>query len=243
MNDGPTIVLLPGNMCDERMWTDVLPAISDRATAYCLPTESTIEAMARTCLDTVPGQLIPVGFSMGGIVALAIADMAPERVAALALIATNAHADRPERMHERRRQQRAVIAGDLSEVIANELKPAYFAERNRSDETLRTRVLDMAIALGPEVFVAQSEALRTRRDYGDALDTIDVPAFIACGAQDALCPPALHERMAARMSDSELHVVPGAGHMLPLEQPRILSALLSDWLGRTRKDTRWPIAS
>ena len=95
VSDRPTLLLLPGNMCDERMWSGLLPWLGERAVAAPVPTEATIEAMAATCLERHPGRLMPVGFSMGGIVALAIARAAPDRVAALALLDTNAGADAP----------------------------------------------------------------------------------------------------------------------------------------------------
>ena len=235
MSDRPTVILLPGNMCDQRMWSDVLPAFSGWEAKFYLPVEGTVEAMARACLDHIQGQLIPVGFSMGAIIALAMTDIAPERIAAIGLIDTNPGADRPERAKARPRQQREALETGLARMVTEELKPAYFAKENRSNKELRSKVLDMALSLGPEIFVAQSEALRTRSGYGDILEKLEVPVFIACGAEDDLCPPSLHKEMAATTQNSELHVVPGAGHMLPMEQPQILSILLSDWLVRVRK--------
>ncbi len=230
MSNAPTVLLLPGNMCDERMWHDLLPAFAGWKTECHVPVERTVLEMARVCLDRYPGPLIPVGFSMGGIVALAIADIAPDRVAGLGLIDTNAGADRPDRAAIRRRQQRDVSAGGLAMVVGDELMPTYFAHENRSNKPLASLVMDMAIKLGPEVFLSQSEALRTRLDYRGVLGQIGAPLLIACGEQDQLCSPDLHRCMAATSRRSELHVVPGAGHMLPLEQPQELRQLLSGWL-------------
>ena len=243
MSDRPTVILLPGNMCDQRMWSDVLPAFSSWEVIFHLPVEGTIEAMARACLDRIHGQLIPVGFSMGAIVALAIADTAPERIAAMGLIDTNPGADRPDRADARPRQQREAMEIGLARMVREELKPAYFAKENWLNKGLRSKVLDMALGLGPEIFVAQSEALRTRSDYSGVLERLNVPVFVACGAEDDLCPPSLHKKLAASIRNSELHVVPGAGHMLPMEQPQILSNLLSDWLVRVRKELPCQTAS
>lgn len=241
--DGPTILLLPGNMCDERMWHDVQPAFAGWKTECRVPTENTIREMASACLDRFAGKLIPVGFSMGGIVGLAMADIAPDRISGLGLLDTNAGADRPERAAMRPRQQRDALAGGLASVVMQELKPAYFAPENRSNERLRSLVLDMAINLGPEIFVSQSEALRTRPDLWQALEQLDAPVLIACGTEDDLCPPELHKRLAETSQNSELHIVPGAGHMLPLEQPQKLNELLSRWLAHIGKELTCPAAS
>ena len=121
-------------------------------------------------------------------------------------------------------------------MVAEELKPAYLAAENRSDAALLALLNRMATDLGPAVFERQSEALRTRPDLRDVLPSLDVPSFVACGAEDELCPPALHQALAESARDAELHVVPGAAHMLPLERPDELGHRLADWLTRVEKE-------
>lgn len=87
----------------------------------------------------------------------------------------------------------------------------------------------MALDLGAEVFVAQSEALRTRADLRAVLPGLDVPVLVGCGAEDALCPPEWHAAMARGARRATLSVVADAGHMLPLEQPERLAELIENW--------------
>lgn len=226
---GATPVLLPGNMCDARLWTAEVRAALPGAVDADLSRDETIDAMAARALAQVEGPLLPVGFSMGGIVALAMARLAPERIAGLALIDTNPSADLLERAAVRPRQQADVRRGELERVVVEELKPNYLARANRGDVALLALLRDMALTLGADVFVRQSEALRTRPDQRGVLATLAVPVLIACGAEDDLCPPAWHEAMAADARSATLHVVGGAGHMLPLEQPGRLAAILEQW--------------
>lgn len=229
----PTIVLLPGNMCDARLWRSVTPALEEWPLAFpALDADDSIAAMAARVLDTCPGPLIPIGFSMGGIVALSIARIAPHRLAAIGLLDTNPSADLPERAAVRPQQQREVRAGGLDRIVAEQLMPNYLAEANAANDDLQSLIRDMARDLGPDVFVRQSEALRTRPDQRGSARRISVPAFLACGAEDKLCPPKWHREMAWRMADAELHVINGAGHMLPLEQPAALLGALRPWLAR-----------
>ena len=233
----PTAVLLPGNMCDARLWDGDDGAIRAALAAAGLAVvdadltrDATVAAMAARALAAVPGPLLPVGFSMGGIVALAMAAQAPERIAALVLADTNCGADLPDRAAVRPGQQARVRAGGLAAIVADELKPAYLAAASRGDAELKAVLFDMALDLGPDVFCRQSEALRTRADLGPVLDGWTRPLLLLAGAEDALCPPAWHEAMAARASSATLAIVDGAGHMLPLERPAAFASALAAWL-------------
>jgi pimeloyl-ACP methyl ester carboxylesterase len=237
-------MLLAGNMCDERLWDGLRPALGDRRILTpALVEDDTIAGMAARCLAAAEGPLIPIGFSMGGIVALAMAAQAPERLIALGLIDTNPSADLPERAAVRPRQQAEVRSGGLERIVVEELKPNYLAAANRGDRAMLALLRDMAIRLGPQVFVRQSEALRTRPDQSQVVEALDAPIFLACGAEDQLCPPRWHQAMAQAARCAELHVVPGAGHMLPLEQPRALSAALAAWLSRVESRMSCPLES
>ncbi|MEG3153890.1 alpha/beta fold hydrolase [Sphingomonas sp. RB1R13] len=225
-----TALLLAGNMCDERLWTPAIRALLPRPRDVDLSHDDSIAAMAERALAAAEGPLLPVGFSMGAIVALAIAERAPERLAGLVLLDCNPAADLPERAAVRPRQQADVRCGRLLDVVVDELKPNYLADENLRNEPLLTLLRDMAMALGPDTFVRQSEALRTRPSHAHVAPSLDCPIFVAVGAEDRLCPPEWHARLAAGMKRAELHIIPGAGHMLPLEQPAALAAALGPWL-------------
>ena len=224
-----TPILLAGNMCDGRLWPAQVRAALPGAMDADLTRDDTVVGMAHRTLASVEGMLLPVGFSMGGIVALAMARLAPERIAGMVLLDTNAGADLPERAALRPRQQADVRAGGLERIIIDELKPNYLAASRRSDGDLLEELRAMALALGPEVFVRQSEALRTRADQRDVLPTLSVPIFVGCGDEDRLCPPEWHAELAATARDAVLHVVPDAGHTMPLERPEALAPLLATW--------------
>ena len=230
----PPILLLPGNMCDARLWASVGGALTGAGRDWRvgdLSRQSSIGAMAADMLAQHHGALVPVGFSMGAIVALEMARQALGRIAAIGLIALNASADLPERAANRPRQQAEVRAGRLAAVVADELKPNYLATANRGDAGLRALTMEMAMSLGEEVFIRQSEALRLRGDLRQVLPELTVSVFLACGAEDRLCPPEWHRRWAEAIgAHASLHVIAGAGHLLPLERPARLAEALIPWL-------------
>ena len=244
-----TPVLLPGTLCGARLWRGGDGAIIDSLRATFgevvhdadLGRDDTIAAMAARTLASVEGRLVPIGFSMGAIVAVEMWVQAPERIAGLVLLGFNATADLPERAEIRPRQQAEVAAGGLARVLVEELKPNYLGSARRDDAALLALLRDMGLALGPDVFVRQSEALRTRSDRRPALPLIDVPVLLGCGAEDALCPPAWHAAWARQIPQADHFAVAGAGHMLPLEAPDQLAAHLAQWLAA--KEYAWQTAS
>jgi pimeloyl-ACP methyl ester carboxylesterase len=232
----PPILLIPGNMCDERLWHPVaerLAAAGHRVQHSPRLDQGSIGAMAEAVLAASDGPMIAIGFSMGAIVAGEMARCASERIAALGLVAFNASADLPERAAARPRQQEEVRKGRLQSIVADELKPNYLAEANRRDADLLDTVMQMAIDVGPDAFLAQSEALRLRGDLRPALPQLTMPVMLACGSEDRLCPPEWHRRWAEMIGpNSRFFEIDEAGHLLPLEQPDMLADALLGWLAK-----------
>ena len=225
-----TPVLLTGNMCDARLWTADVRAVLRGAVDADLTRDDSISGMAARALAANAGPLLPVGFSMGAIVAVEMWCQAPALISGLVLTGYNATADLIERAAHRPVQQAEVRAGGLERVLVEELKPNYLGSARRGDSALLDLLREMGMALGPDVFLAQSEALRLRKDRVAALATIDVPVLYGCGVEDALCPPAWHHRWADLTADPTLHVFEGAGHMLPLEAPEALANAIAIWI-------------
>lgn len=219
-------------MCDHRLWRD-LDKITAYPNAYASITQfDCIEALAQDVLGSVAGPIIPIGFSMGAIVALMMARKAPERVKGLVLSSTNCTADLPERAVARLSQQAQVRDGLLSAIVRDELKPHYLcpATQGPKRQDILDLTFEMGMELGPNVFLRQSEALRTRPALCDVISDFQGQMLVLAGADDTLCPPAWHAAMAARNPRANYVEIQGAGHLLPLEQPSAFRQTLSDWL-------------
>jgi pimeloyl-ACP methyl ester carboxylesterase len=226
-------VLLPGNMCDWRLWREVEADLSKLFAARCghadLTADDSVTSMAERLLRSHEGNLLLIGLSMGAIVAVEAAVQCPARVKGLVLCGYNATADLPHRAALRPTQQVAARAGGLERIVVEELKPNYLAQRNSGEQGLLGLLRDMAVDLGPDVFVRQSEALRLRADRVEQLRLLPCPVLYAAGEEDALCPPNWHERWSSLTPGSQLSVIPGAGHMVPLEQPALFVNALRRW--------------
>lgn len=226
------LLLLPGMMCDARLWRPQAEALAEQLSVQVadLTAHDSIAALAAEVLDRAPPCFALAGLSMGGIVALEMWRQAPDRIERLALLDTNFRAELPERQMLRGPQLATVAAGGLERVLRDELLPNYLAASRSSDPLLRSMILEMGLGLGPQVFGRQSIALRDRPDSTATLADIHCPTLVLCGDEDRLCPPELHREMAQRLSASVLQVIPDCGHLSTLEQPELVTAALRRWL-------------
>ena len=223
------LVLIPGMMCDARMWGEVPAALTPRPIHHALPvTGRTIAAMATAILSDAPQHFALAGLSMGGIVAMEILHQAPDRIERLALLDTNPLSEPAEVQARRATQIARALSGDLMGVMRDEMKPNYLADP--ADTATLDLCMDMARALGPDVFHRQSLALRNRADRTETLRCFTGPALVLMGEHDRPCPRDRHDLMHALMPQSRLVIVPDAGHLPPLERPAPTITALKKWL-------------
>lgn len=224
------LVPLPGLLNDGDLWTDQIAALSGTVTCQVgvITRGETLPEIARSVLDAAPRTFALAGFSLGGYVAQEILRTAPERVTRLALLDTSIRPDTPERSALRRKLERAATAPGKFHGFGEHLLATYLDPANHANEAVIARIRAMTERLGPEVFVRQN---RVPRADGEAvLRPFDCPTLILCGENDALTPRADHEEMARIAPDARLVVLPGCGHMTPLEAPAAVTEALCGWL-------------
>lgn len=121
------LVLIPGMMCDARMWGGIDTTLGVPVIHH-LPTEAdSTPALATLFLAHAPPRFALAGLSLGGILAMEILRQAPARIARLALLDTNPRAETPEAQARRAAQIARALAGDLEGVMRDDMKPNYFA--------------------------------------------------------------------------------------------------------------------
>ncbi len=197
-----------------------------------LTASSTVGGLAERVLNEAPPQFALAGLSMGGIVAMEIIRLAPERVTRVALLDTNPLADPAEKGPIREAQVRKVRGGGLREVMSEEMKPNYLAPGPKLEQIMKL-CMDMADAIGPVGFANQSEALQSRPDQTETLRQISMPCLVLCGEHDRLCPVERHELMRDLIPGASLVVIANAGHLPTLEQPDETNSALTAWLEKS----------
>ena len=222
-----SLVLIPGFMLDETLWNDFCPLLPNhwKVLRTTLAGGNTIKEIAQHIAEQSPERFVLIGFSLGGYVARQLAADYPERVSALVLIATSLREDTEQQAKAKLEAVRALSAstfnGLSSKSIAVSLHP-----RRASDASLISRIRAMGSRLGYEAFATQS-GLR-RADV--PTDSIHCPTLIIASTHDALRPKEETNELANAMPAASVHLFHESGHMIPLEQPQDLAAVVIDWL-------------
>jgi pimeloyl-ACP methyl ester carboxylesterase len=223
--------MIPGMMCDERIFAPQIEELVSKRSVHVadISKHDNISDLAADVLSHAPPKFCLVGHSMGGIVAMEICAQDPKRIEKLVLIDTNPLAELEEVKLKREPQISDALSGKLINVIRDEMKPNYLASSENQDIILNI-CLEMALSLGPKVFINQSRALQTRADQQSNIQSINIPVLIMCGSEDKLCTVERHEMMHNMISNSELKIINNAGHMPTLEQPSETTEVLKEWL-------------
>ena len=232
MRSVPTVVLIPGLAADGAMWAAqcaaLAPVCDVRVSDVHFKCES-LPAMATALLAAHPGPLVLCGASMGGIVALEAVAQAPDRVQGLALLGTTARPDTPEIAALRAAAFAAIEDGRFEEMIAANVPFSFHADR-LGDAALVGAYLDMLRRSGAAELVRQNIAIAARADRRALLAAIRCPTLVLCGDADVVTTVDASREIAAGIADAEFTLIERCGHMLTMERPREVNAVLLRWL-------------
>jgi pimeloyl-ACP methyl ester carboxylesterase len=231
MDNTMPILLVPGLGGSPRIYAPVSPALwrFGPVTVANHIRDDNMGAIARRILAEAPPRFALAGHSMGGYIAFEIMRQAPERVAKLALINTQARPDTPEATERRRGQIAAIEAGGFRKGI-DALYPGFVHPSRRDDAALRHLVHEMADDVGPDAFVRQLIAVMGRADSRPTLAWIKCPTLVLSGDEDNTIPNALSAEMASGIHGAKLTILPNCGHLPQVEQPQATADALVEWL-------------
>ncbi|MEU4362590.1 alpha/beta hydrolase [Promicromonospora sp. NPDC023987] len=246
---GVPLVLLHGFPLDHRMWAacaeHLPPGI--RAIGVDLPgaghsdldgfqpsVEHAADWVYRTMVAGGEGNAVVVGHSMGGYVALALAERHPGFVAGLGLVNTKSTADTAEARAKRLRIAAAVESDQTLGAVLG--MPADLVGRTSTERRRHLfPVLDSWIRAQSPAGVAWAQrAMATRPDRTAVLEQFDAPVAVVVGTEDSIAPLAEAEHMVWAAGapsvfsggDAALTLVPGTGHLSVVEDPQAVAAAL-----------------
>ncbi len=228
----PTLILLPGQLCDSALWTSQVAALADIAEIRVadLTLDDTVEAMAARVVADAPERFAVCGLSLGGYVAFEIVRRAAGRVTRLGLMNTSARPDTVDRSAERERSVRAARIGTFKGVTAHFL-PSILHPVHAADPAMAEIVLAMTERVGRVAFEKQQNAAILRPDCRPLLHTVRCPTLVGGGAQDQVTPPILQTENATDLQDARLEILDRCGHLAPIEQADTVNRLMRAWLG------------
>ncbi|MFL5402330.1 MAG: alpha/beta fold hydrolase [Gemmatimonadales bacterium] len=243
--EGPAVLFVHGYPFDHTIWREQIEALDGfRCIAPDLRGMGQSDAPdlgygmeiyaadLAALLDTLGvEEVILCGLSMGGYIAFEFLRKWRDRVRGLVLMDTRAEPDSPEARRgrdatsatARERGSSAIAEIMLSKVLA----PSTVAERPEVAEGVRTMMAGTPVA----GIVGALAAMRDRAGSEALLPTLaTLPTLVIVGEADSLTPPDQARAMAQAIPGGQLVVIPGAGHLPPVEQPAATTKALRDFL-------------
>jgi pimeloyl-[acyl-carrier protein] methyl ester esterase len=248
----PELVLIHGWGLGSFAWEAAMPALAARRfkvhrvslPGYDAPTESvgeqtaaqTFLQTARRFAETLPEGSILCGWSLGGLLALQTALLAPQRFKALILVGgTPCFAQRADWPHAQPPalldtfSAAVAVAGDARATLQR-----FVALLNQGDTQARTtgRALNRQLAdiqvPDPDTLLAGLGWLR-EVDLRHQIDALSLPTLLVHGENDPLMPLAAARWLAVELPNAQLAIIPGAAHAPFLHDPEGFASLTGDY--------------
>ncbi|MCC7381368.1 MAG: alpha/beta fold hydrolase [Deltaproteobacteria bacterium] len=167
------------------------------------------------------------GVSMGGYATMALLRVAPARARAILLLDTQLSADDDAGKANREKLARDTEARGMIALVESFL-PRLVAPSAAAE--VKERVREMIESNRPAGGAAGLRGLALRPDSRDVLAAFKGPTLVACGALDAITGPDKARAMADLLTNARLEIIPGAGHLANLENPRDFNRTLETFL-------------
>jgi len=241
---GPAVVLLHGFLENGSMWSSLATSLENdftiiridlpgHGTSALLEEPQSMKSMARAVASLLQSlnidRFAAIGHSMGGYVALELAQMHPENVAALSLFHSNPFADAEAKKKDRAKAAR-VAQRNLS-VFVEAAIPNLFTPKNQRKlaQEIDALIAD-AIDMDGKSVAACLLGMRDRSDFTDWILSTDLPLLLIAGKEDAIMPYKELEKLFPKSPTIEGLVLEKVAHMGHLEAPEECSSIYKKWL-------------
>jgi pimeloyl-ACP methyl ester carboxylesterase len=240
---GPLTVFVHGYPLDSSLWLDQLAELSSSRRCVALdlrgfgrsdPVTTDILTMERHADDVAAlieglgeDQADVIGLSMGGYVAMAFAERHRPMLRSIGLIDTKATPD-PEAVKANRdvAAVTAVVRGRAA--LADDMLDALLGPR--ASLAAKARLRSMIEGTRVETIVAALEGMKHRPNRTHVLKGLSMPAVVIVGDEDRLTPVPDAEAIADALPKARLVVIPGVGHLAPIEAPEAVNAAIAEHL-------------
>lgn len=225
-----TLVLIPGLISDAIIWQNLANAMRGQLHIHNadITHDATIPDMAKHLLNKTDGELIVVGHSLGGRVAMEMAHIDPNRIAGLVLADTGYA---PKKDGEETKRHQMIDLGHKSmQQLADLWLPPMLNPEVKPDHILYAKLNAMILRANANTHERQIRALIARPDAGKYLHKITCPTLLIVGRQDMWSPIAQHQEIFDKIENSLMVIIDNAGHFAPIEQVKATTNAITNWL-------------
>lgn len=226
----PTLLLLPGTLCDGRVFSRLNWRLKEVANVQVADLHHYRDtgALCSKLLGQLPERFSMAGFSLGGLLALEFLRRAPERVERIALIASNARAGSKAGRRKSKALKNLWHSAGPGRVSSHVL-PNYFHHEIWREHHAKL-VRDMAMSTPRSAAFAQLDWAAHRPDGHAVLAEFSGPVLVVSGAKDRLCPPPWQRALVEAQPQAHWIELPRVGHFVPLEAAASLGNALQGWM-------------
>ncbi|MCS6821854.1 MAG: alpha/beta hydrolase [Microscillaceae bacterium] len=233
---GKPVLLLHGFCESQAIWNGFIPALSEQYTVITvdlggfgestalLPKQPTIEALAEQVYRLVDKlrikRLSVVAHSLGGYVALALAEAHPKRLKGLCLFHSTALPDTPEKQSIRNNVIEFVQKNGVEPFIQNFVSPLFYSQRHHELESEINFVKNIALKTPKETIITITQAMRDRKDRTHVLASANYPIGFVIGKQDQAVLYETYLSQIGLAKHTWVQILDDTAHMGMLERPK-----------------------
>ncbi|HEY7751029.1 MAG TPA: alpha/beta hydrolase [Ignavibacteriaceae bacterium] len=177
---------------------------------------------------------IVCGLSMGGYILLHAIGKMQGKLKALILCDTKPSADDNDTKLKRFNAIKRINQGDFNAFITEFVSNCFYEEFISGKKAEFEKVLNRSKQNNPIGVKGCLLAMAARLDTTDILSKIKIPTLIICGTEDKLSPPDVMMAMSDKINGSEFQLIDSAGHMSPIEKPKIVNDAIRNFLKKIK---------
>ncbi len=242
-----SVIFVHGFPYDHTMWLNQIGALTENyfcvaydvrglGESYVGDGQYTMEAYVDDLFSVIDelklNKPILCGLSMGGYIALRAAAKRQEVFGGLILCDTRSDADDNNGKLKRSANINQINKQGLANFVEPFVTNCFSDEMAKENPRLLSETIKLACKNDPLGVKGAVIAIMSRTDTTETLKDIKVPSMVLCGSFDKLTPPPVMRAMAEKIPNSEIAIIPHAGHMSPMENPSCVNDLILGFLKR-----------
>jgi pimeloyl-ACP methyl ester carboxylesterase len=243
---GSPLLLIHGFPLNLEMWRPQIESLSASSRVIALdqrghgqspptPGPYPIDLLANDCAAVleslgVQSPAVICGHSMGGYISFAFYRRFPHRVSGLILAATRAGADTDQ---ARAKREKAVAETEMkgTQPVLDNMLPILLAPDTYQEKPELVQAVDQILSkTSAKGMLSALQGMKARPDSKETLGKIRVPTLIIHGLEDQIITMDESRTMHTEIQNSQLEIIPDAGHLPNLEQPSVFNRSVASFL-------------
>lgn len=249
VGNGQPVVLLHGFAEDNNIWHEqthflqdycrlILPDLPGSGKSSMLQKDNvTIEDYA-ACLNALLtnegiDKCVLLGHSMGGYIALAFAEMFPDKLQAFGLVHSSAFADNEEKKGVRKKGITMMEEHGVYFFLKNTTPNSFSENYKKNNQERISELIEQGKDFSKETLIQYCTAMMNRPDRTAVLEKSEVPVLFVIGSEDSIAPLDDLLKQVHLPQTSHIHIIEDAAHMSMQEKPDELNNYLLEFISNT----------